>query len=185
MKVLNVALMAVALCSLMLVGGCRRRNHTTYVPVTIDTNIYTPLHLTVVEIDDSCNLIKNGTVTQDRILKDLDYQVLYVWFKEELGEAGHPDFDSAGLQNYAHSVKFHLIVADRFELNGRFVHYAQIGDDIFIATERKDHDGRRCKDADRSMDLFTNDTHEHDDNPHPLGIKPADGEPDYSYLALP
>ena len=189
MKVLNVALMAIALFMVATVGGCRKHHFThDLTTVTLDPNTYTPQHLTVVDIDDPCHFLADGKVTQDRILKDLDYQILYVWYNKELGEEGHADFNSVGLQGYAHSVKFHLVVADRFELNGRFVRYAQIDDDIFLATGtcfgNSESVGRRLlRDADRSMDLFTNDTHDHDDNPDPTYLAPGT-EPDYgSYLA--
>lgn len=157
MKALNVALMAVALCSLVLVGGCRRRNHTTYVPVTIDTNIYTPLHLTVVEINDPDCLIQNGVITQDQLLADLDYEVLTVWLNDvQCNPCYQGQFTVEQLTAMAHQVKFRLIVARSFELNKCSVHYAQIDDDIYIATEIKHH-SRHCEWAVRAMNLFLDD----------------------------
>lgn len=192
MKVLNVALVALLCMATLMVGGCRK-HHFTHDVVTLDPNTYTPQHLTVVEISDPCNFLKDGKVTQDRILKDLDYQVLYFWYNKELGEEGHTDFDSAGLQGYAHSVKFHLIVAEHFEVEtskgSRNVTFAVIGDDIYLATGtcfgNSESVGRRLlRNADRSMDLFTNDTHDHDDNPDPPYFAPGT-EPNYAGYLTP
>lgn len=102
--------------------------------------------------------------------------------------------ESIGLQRYAHSVKFHIIVADRFEVETnkghKHVSFAIVDDDIFIATGlsflHEDEPGctpkRLFRNADRAMDLFTNDTHDHDDNPDPAYLAPGT-EPNYgAYL---
>jgi hypothetical protein len=173
MKALNLALMVLALFMVATVGGCRKHGHTTFVPVPVDTTIYTPQHLAVVDIQDPDGLLATGTVTQATLLSDLDYQVLYVWYTRELNEAGHPNFDSLGLQTLAHSVRWHLIVSKKFEDSERHVRFAQIGNDIYLATEHLDKIGRRCADADSAMDLYTDDTHEGDDNPSPTPLAPG------------
>lgn len=158
MKVLNVALVALLCVAALTVSGCRKHHDSNNtLLVEVDHNIYTPLHLTVVEIDDADGCIADGKITQEQLLADLDYVVLTDWVNDVLCNpcyAGRFTYDQ--LVAFAHQVKFRLIVSRTFELNRCQLHYAQIGDDIYIATEKK-HQNRHCEWAKQALWLFLDD----------------------------
>lgn len=156
MKAFNLLLLVAILCVGVL-GGCRKHHSTVYVPVEIDHNIYTPQHLTVVEISDPDGYLANGSITQDQLLADLDYVVLTDWLTDVQSNpcyAGRFTIDQ--LVEMAHKVKFRLIVSRTFELNRCQLHYAQIEDDIYVATEKK-HQAHHCEWAKQAMWLFLDD----------------------------
>lgn len=154
---LQVLGLLVAMFAITMVGGCRKHRSTVYVPVEVDHNIYTPLGLTVVEISDPDGCIANGSVTQDQLLADLDYEVLTVWLTDvQCNPCYQGLYTVDQLVALAKQVKFRLIVSRTFELNKSKVHYAQIDDDVYIATEIKHHT-RHCEWAVRAMNLYLDD----------------------------
>jgi hypothetical protein len=185
MKVL-MALMAVLCLGVLGCDSDRHHTNTVYVdvpdPIVTNTNVTTPGGLTIVEVVDPNGKLQDPTFNST-VLKDLDYQVLYVWYNRELNETGI-DFKTLAL-----SARFHLIVDCRFKVNhDRDAHYAVVsaGNDIYLAVLRQSSDGHYCADADKAMDLFSGDTNDSHDRragvDFPLSTAPA--YPSTGYLSL-
>lgn len=176
MKVLSAMAMAVLCLGVLGCDNDKDHNRVVYVdvpdPIVTNTNVTTPGGLTIVEVVDPNGKLQDPTFNST-ILKDLDYQVLYVWYQRELNE-------SIDFNTFTKSARFHLIVDTHFKVNrDRNVHYAvlPIGFDVYLAVLRQTSDGHYCADGDRAMDLLSGDVHDghdrHAGTDFPLATAPA------------